>query len=78
VKRFFFDLHSDAVTKDEEGIVLENVEAARAHAIKCAQAMAADDALKGHSDLRQILKVRDESGRDLCAVRFEEAVKVES
>ena len=77
MKRFFFDLYSDTVTRDEEGIVRENVDAARAHAIKCAQMMAADDASKGRSDLTQLLKVRDESGRALCAVRFSEALKVD-
>ena len=75
--RYFFDLYDDFISIDEEGAELENVAAAHAKAIECAQGMAADEVSHGGLNLTHFITVRDEDRQPLFVVRFDEAVKVE-
>ena len=76
--RYFFDLYNDMISRDEEGAELPDVEAARARAVQECKAMAAHEVSLGALNLTHFIKVRDESGRSLFAVRFDEAVNVEN
>ena len=75
--RYFFDLYNDLITNDAEGTELESVAAARAKAVEYAQGMAAAEVLDGGLNLTHFIKVRDESGRSLFAVRLDEVANVE-
>lgn len=76
--KYFFDLYDEMITRDEEGSELENIPAARNLAIEYVQALVAHRARAGSMNLTHFIKVRDESGKALFAVRFDEAVKIDN
>lgn len=65
------------ISRDEEGTELADLAAARTRAIAECKAMAAHEVSLGALHLTHFIKVRDESGRSLFAVRFDESVRVE-
>jgi hypothetical protein len=76
--RYFFDLHNDMDALDPEGKELASLDAAKLHALCEARVMvkaSIDD--RGHIDLRHHINVRDESGRIVYVMPFEDAVTVQ-
>ena len=74
--RYFFHLHNDLETRDEEGLELPDLAAARNVAEQEARAMAAQSVANGQLDLRHSIEVIDESGATVLVVRFGEAVEI--
>ena len=76
--RYYFDLHNDIDTVDEEGVELAGVDDAVGHALREArwmiQASVADTA---RIDLRHHIDVRDENGNVIYVMHFEDAVTVQ-
>jgi len=76
--RYFSDLHNDIDAVDDDGKVLPNLDAAKAHALPEARAMIqVSVANTGRIDLRHYISVRDESGSVLFNMHFEDAVTVQ-
>ena len=71
---YFFNVHNDAVTMDDEGAVLADAQAARAHAVKNARSLAADCVLHGYLAASHRIEVQDEKRKVIDTVRFDEAV----
>lgn len=76
VPLYFFHLYNDAVTMDDEGIELADDEAARAHAVKEARAMAAASVNQGHLTASHRIEFVDEKRRPVGSIRFDEAVDI--
>lgn len=74
--RFYFHLHNDIDTFDEEGRDLPSVDAARRAAIQEARCMAAESVKLGHLDPAHYVAVTDENGDTLFCTSFREAVKI--
>ena len=76
--RYFFDLHNDLDSGDEEGKVLPDDEAARAHGIAEAVEMVAAAAKEhGKIDLGHWIRIRSEDSQTVAKIRFDEAVRFE-
>ena len=76
--RYFFHLYDDIVSLDEEGSDLPDVAAARRKAMQNARAIACQEVLDGHLNLRHRIEVEDESGRPVLVLPFQEAVDIEA
>jgi hypothetical protein len=76
VPRFYFHLHNDIDTFDEEGRDLPGVDVARQVAREEARYMAAEHVKLGHLDLTHYVAVTDETGDTLFHASFGEAVKI--
>ena len=74
--RYYFHLHNDIHTNDEEGVELVDDEAARRHATHEARTMAAESVRKGHLDLSHYIEVATDSGTSLFRLTFGEVVEV--
>ncbi|MDP4539133.1 hypothetical protein Q9K01_05805 [Qipengyuania sp. DY56-A-20] len=74
--RFYFHLHNDVHTVDEEGRELPDAGAAFAEARDEARAMAAESVRHGTLDLSHHVAVTDESGAVLFKVTFGEVVAI--
>jgi hypothetical protein len=76
--RYYFHLHNDVQSRDEEGRDLPSLEAARLVAVDEARVMAAESVGEGHLDLGHHIKVEDESRTIQFEVTFGDAVTVTS
>ncbi len=74
--RFYFHLHNDIDSFDEEGRELPDVEAAREAALREARCMAAESVRQGHLDRAHYVAVTDENGDTLFSTTFREAVRI--
>ena len=75
---FFFDLHNDMDVLDEEGVELPDSDAALDHALGEARAMIqASVAETGRIDLRHHIDIRDDNGRVVHVMHFEDVVTVQ-
>lgn len=74
--RFYFHLHNDVDTFDEEGRDLPDVDAARRAAMLDARSMAAESVRLGHLDPSHYVAVTDENGDTLFCMSFREAVRI--
>ena len=75
--RYFFDLDEDGfITRDPEGRVLPDMDAARALAIESARSMMRHDILNGPLRLSCHIKINDSEGEWLATVSFGEAVEI--
>ena len=75
--RYFFHVcDGSGVTKDEEGLELSDVDAARREALRGARALMADEIQQGFLTLASLIDVDDEAGRQLFRIRFADAVEV--
>jgi hypothetical protein len=74
--RYFFHLHNDQYTEDEEGRECPNLECAREAAVAEARTMAASSVAEGHLDLSHFVRVTDARGRQVLTVTFGDAVAV--
>jgi hypothetical protein len=73
---YYFNVYNDAVTIDDEGADLADVDAARAHAVKAARALAADSVLHGHFTASDHISFVDQDRNAVGSVRFDEAVDI--
>ena len=62
--------------QDEEGSVLADLEAARAHAIEGIRSMLGEEARTGEIDLRGRIEVVDTAGGLVLTIPFAEAVRI--
>lgn len=74
--RYYFHLHNDLETRDEEGIELSDLAEARDVAEHEARAIAAHTVAQGRLDLTHSIEVTDASGATVLVVRFGEAVEI--
>jgi hypothetical protein len=74
--RYFFNLHNDVDTLDEEGVELESETEAWDLACSEARVMAAESVRVGHLDLSHYVEVADIAGRALFRVTFAEVVEL--
>jgi hypothetical protein len=78
VPRYFFDLYNDMDVLDEEGKKLPNLEAAKAEALREVREMLQASIIdSGTINLCHRIDVRDEAGRIVHVVHFEDAVTVQ-
>lgn len=76
--RYFFDLHNDIEAQDEEGRELPGVDAVVAEAVKEARELIkASIDETGRIDLRHHIDVRDDRGKTVFVIHFEDAVTVQ-
>ncbi len=75
--RYFFHLHNGALSRDEEGRELPDLEAARQEAIKAARELMGEDIKEGLLRLGHRIEIGDEDGREVLMVPFAEAVMIE-
>ena len=73
---FYFHLHNDLTSIDEEGVDLPDVEAAMQKAAGTAREMAAESVREGHLVLDHRIDVANELGETVGTVHFGEVVKV--
>ena len=77
--RFYFHLYDDLDAPDEEGVELDDLEAARGWALRNAQFIAAETIkdtgrlVPGHR-----IDIEDQQGNVFGTVRFSDAVKIEA
>ena len=76
--RYFFHLHNDYDTHDDEGRELSDLHAARRCAEEDARAMAAESVRDGHLNLSHFVEVADEGGAPFFRVTFGEVVRLET
>jgi hypothetical protein len=75
--RFFFHVHDQHVSQDDEGLDLPDADAALAEAVKGARSLAAEQVLNGRLNLGHRICIADETGAPLATVSFGDAVRVE-
>ena len=74
--RFFFHLHNDIETTDDEGMELPDLRGARQMAEENAREMAAESVRLGRLDLGHSIEVTDERGDTVLTVTFGQAIKI--
>ena len=74
--RYFFHLHNDVETVDREGMVLPNLGAAKAQAVRAARDVMAGNVRQGRISLGDWIEVEDEQHRQVLAVRFSDCVEI--
>ena len=76
--RYFFDLHNDVEAQDDEGRDLPDVDAVVGEAVREArQLIKASIDETGRIDLRHHIDVRDDHGKTVFVIHFEDAVTVQ-
>ena len=75
--RFYFHLHDNLVTPDEEGQVLPTVECAVEEAKRGAIELACAELQNGRLNLSHRIEVTDENGQVVAVVPFRDTVEVE-
>jgi hypothetical protein len=76
VPRFFFHVVDELVSRDDEGIELPDVNAARRAALAGARSMICDQVKTGRITFRRV-EVENEEGEPLLALSFGDAVTIE-
>lgn len=76
--RFFFHIFDDVVVRDDEGIELVDLEAARRTALTGIREMMCDQLKRGRINLTHRVEVQDEAGSTVLDIRFGEAVRIET
>ncbi len=74
--RFFFNVDDDIIAKDDEGLELPSVAAARLEAIRSARELIADQVRHGHFVLSHWIDVVDEHGDPVLTITFRDAVDI--
>jgi hypothetical protein len=76
MKRYYFNIYNDDITLDDEGALLADAHAARAHAVKSVRSLAAETVLLGHFVGNHRIEFVDSDQNIIGEVRFDEAVVV--
>lgn len=74
--RYYFHLHNDIDTEDEEGRELDGLDSAREQAILGARDLMAAEIMRGMITLSHWIEVRDEADKQVLAVLFGDALTV--
>ena len=74
--RYFFHIIDDTITRDEEGLSLPDLEAARLAAERGARSLMAEEVMNGRLSLDHRIEVADEQGALLFALRFGDLVEI--
>ena len=74
---YYFHLHNHVGARDEEGQDLPDLAAAREEAIRGARDLMAEGIKQGEVELDDWIEVQDESGAQVLAVQFRDAVDVD-
>ena len=74
--RYFFNIYDDVVVKDDEGMELPNLEAARLQALNGARDLIATQVRHGYMERSHWLEVEDAAGEVLLNLTFAEAVEI--
>lgn len=74
--RYFFHVYDDIIARDEEGVELPSLAAARLRAIRGARDIIAEQVRHGHLVLSHWIDVVDEHGEKVLTLPFREAVDV--
>jgi hypothetical protein len=78
VPRYFFHLHNDIDSQDEDGRELPNLDAAHQLAREHARFTFAETIKEeGRANLDHRIDIEDEQGRVVATVRFRDVVKIE-
>lgn len=77
VPRYYFHLYNGGQTLDEEGLLLQDMNAAWDNAIRNIRDLMKEDLVNGLISLGHRIEITDEYGRILRTVSFKEAVTVE-
>ncbi len=71
--RYFMHVISEGLTRDEEGVELPDVAAARDHAIEGARGLACEQILHGYLHLDDRIDVEDAHGDPVLSIAFRDA-----
>ena len=74
--RYFFHVYDDVIAKDDEGMDLPNLAAARLNAIRGARDIISEQVRHGHLVLSHWIDVVDEGGATVLTLPFREAVDI--
>jgi hypothetical protein len=76
---FFFHIQKpdNELIKDDEGIELEDIEAARSEAIHAARDLLGEAAREGRDDRKKKFVITNDQGEEVLSVHFEEAFQEE-
>ena len=74
---FFFHIHDELDSLDEEGIDMADAAAARAAALAGARGMMSEQVKKGYLSLHHRIEVEDEGGGAILTLPFGDAVLIE-
>jgi hypothetical protein len=74
--RYFFHLHNDEISVDEEGRELADLAAARATALEAARGLAGEAVSKGEVNLDDHIDIADADGAILYTLTFREAFTI--
>jgi hypothetical protein len=77
VPKFYFHVHDDLATFDEDGVELPDFEAVRRVAIKGARELACEQLRRGKVTLGHRIEVTDEDQRPVLTVSFGQAFEIE-
>lgn len=76
--RYYFHMRdANGRIRDEEGVDLPDIEAARAEAMRGARSIIGHDVLAGRLDLSGAIEVVDEAGQEIHALAFVDAVSLQ-
>ncbi|HEX8064843.1 MAG TPA: hypothetical protein VF535_16720 [Allosphingosinicella sp.] len=78
VPRFFFHVFDDVVIHDDDGLELADAEAARRAALAGARSLICDQVKEGRLKLHHRIEVEDEAGVEILALRFGDAIEIET
>ena len=74
---YFFHLKDELDdVRDDQGTACESDDAARRTAIKGVRSILAEGVMAGSLDLNGHIEIRDEVGRQVALIEFEEAVEI--
>jgi hypothetical protein len=76
--RFYFHLYNDEIVRDEEGLDLPDMDAARDEAMRAARELIGEEAKRGQVTLSHRIEVEDEIGLPCFTIRYRDAVEVRS
>jgi hypothetical protein len=73
---YYFNIHDDDVTLDEEGVERADYLSAFAYAISAARSLAVAGVLEGQLILSDRIEIEDENHQRIATVRFDQAVAI--
>ncbi|HYG30437.1 MAG TPA: hypothetical protein VD887_09500 [Allosphingosinicella sp.] len=76
VPRFFFHVYDDIAVRDEEGLDLPDLAAARRAALSGARSLICAQVSSGHLHLGHRLEVEDEAGACVLVLPFGDAIEI--
>ena len=73
---YYFHLHDETITQDDEGCDLPDLDSARASAIRDARSLMSSQVLDGHLDLDHWVEITNGNGSKIDEVSFRSAIKI--